>query len=211
MNSIKLSFKDKLVYSIIISILLGYYLRLNNDKERKELENIFKQILTKYDRKYANYMEILNKEEIFIFQKIVTDNNIKPNRDILDCLFSLFVCICTKIPIFIIGKPGCSKSLSVGLINKAMKGNLSNDSFLKNFPKIITFNVRGTNFNTPEEIKNVFNNARKIIKNNNYEEVMVPLVYYDQIDFADGSPHNPLCILHEELENKLYEENEQVA
>ena len=41
---------------------------------------------------------------------------IAKNKVLLENLFTLFVCVYSKIPLFIVEKPGCSKSLSVQLL-----------------------------------------------------------------------------------------------
>ena len=38
------------------------------------------------------------------------------NKALLENLFTLFVCVYSKIPLFIVEKPGCNKSLSVQLL-----------------------------------------------------------------------------------------------
>ena len=52
------------------------------------------------------------REQNYIADNIELEKGIAKNRALLENLFSLFVAINTKIPIFILGKPGCSKSLS---------------------------------------------------------------------------------------------------
>ena len=64
----------------------------------------------------------LTREEKYVLANMELEKGIAQNRAVLDNTFSLFVAINNKIPIFIVGKPGCSKSLSVQLINKSMKG-----------------------------------------------------------------------------------------
>ena len=56
------------------------------------------------------------------------EKGIAKNRALLENLFTLFVCVNSKIPLFIVGKPGCSKSLSVQLLFKTMKGNSSDNT-----------------------------------------------------------------------------------
>ena len=41
---------------------------------------------------------------------------IAKNKALLENLFTLFVSVYSKIPLFIVEKPGCSKSLSVQLL-----------------------------------------------------------------------------------------------
>ena len=60
-----------------------------------------------------------------LIDNFTIEKGIAKNRILLENLFALFVCINIKIPIIICGKPGCSKSLSVKLIDMAMKGKKS--------------------------------------------------------------------------------------
>jgi hypothetical protein len=54
--------KDEFISSIILAIFLCYYLRINNNQDRKELEVILNQILSTFDKKYSNFLEIVLKE-----------------------------------------------------------------------------------------------------------------------------------------------------
>ena len=53
-------------------------------------------------------------------------------------LFLMFVCIINKIPLFLSGNPGCSKTLSVNLIINALHGKDSKDELLKLYPNVYT-------------------------------------------------------------------------
>ena len=134
---INLTKKDIQIYSIILSVFVCYYLRIPYNIERKELAEILSKILEKYDKNYGDFLDLPIKEEEFIAENIEMKSGIAKNRALLDNLFALFVAINTKVPIFIVGKPGSSKSLSVQLIYKAMRGNSSNKLFFKNYPKIV--------------------------------------------------------------------------
>lgn len=43
----------------------------------------------------------------------------------------MIVCIENRIPLFVVGKPGSSKSLSKAMVTDAMKGNRSKDELFK--------------------------------------------------------------------------------
>jgi hypothetical protein len=49
-------------------------------------------------------------------------DGIAMNESLLENVFVLLVCILNKIPVFLVGKPGCSKSLSFQLIVSNLKG-----------------------------------------------------------------------------------------
>ena len=69
----------------------------------------------------------------FISDKIEIPIGIAKNNVLLENLFSIFCAINTRIPLFIVGKNGYSKSLSVQLIYKSMKVHLLKMFFLKIF------------------------------------------------------------------------------
>ena len=62
-----------------------------------------------------DFLDLPINEELYVINNIELENGIAKNRALLDNIFSLFIAINNKVPIFIAGKPGCSKSLSVQL------------------------------------------------------------------------------------------------
>ena len=163
-----LSEKDIKLFSINLSIYLGYYLRLTDITEENQdglRKILFKKLNDIFEKKSGfNFLLIPEKEENFIADNVELETGIAKNRALLENLFSLFVAINTKIPIFIIGKPGCSKSLSVQLINNAMKGNSSTNPFFRKYPKMYVSTFQGALNSTSEGVKEVFDKAREILK-----------------------------------------------
>jgi len=162
------------------------------------------EILNKCDNKFKfiDFLEISNKEEEYIIKNIQLEKGIAKNRALLDNIFSLFVAINNKVPIFIVGKPGCSKSLSVQLINKSMKGSTSNTSLFKSFPKIMLSSYQGSMGSTSEGVENVFRIARNKLKNLKEEDKKnnISMIFFDEMGLAEHSPNNPLKVIHSELE-----------
>lgn len=48
----------------------------------------------------------------------------------------MLVCILNYIPLFVVGKPGASKSLSANILAASMRGAASASEFLRRFPAI---------------------------------------------------------------------------
>ncbi|PRP74582.1 hypothetical protein PROFUN_14871 [Planoprotostelium fungivorum] len=67
----------------------------------------------------------------------ISFSGIALNTALLENVFPLLVCILNRIPIFLVGKPGCSKSLSMQLINANLRGS---DSTSKLFKKLFLHN-----------------------------------------------------------------------
>ena len=196
------------VYGIILSIFVSYYLRITNKEQRNglciEMNNIFKSFDKLYKEK--DFLELPLKEEKFIINNIKIDKGIAKNRALLENIFSLFVAINTNVPIFIVGKPGCSKSLSVQLLIKSMLGKNSDSSLFKNLPKIMLYSYQGSISSTSKGVENVFNKARnehlKLDEENKRNNI--PLIFFDEMGLAEHSPNNPLKVIHSELE---YDQN----
>ena len=204
------------IYSINLSIFVCYYLRITIKEQRKELEIKLNNILKEFGDKFIlkDFLDLPLKEEKFIINNITLDKGIAKNRALLENIFSLFVAINSKVPIFIVGKPGCSKSLSMQLITKSMQGTASEKPFFKKLPKNIIHSYQGSLASTSKGVENVFNKARetlKQLKESNNKEQVISLIYFDEMGLAEHSPHNPLKVIHSELEYDQNEGDKKVA
>ena len=80
------------------------------------------------------------------------------NKTLKENLFSLFTCILSKIPIFIIGKPGCSKSIAMEILYDSLKND-----FFKDFPELIYIYFQGSINTTSKEIEEGFKKVKNLI------------------------------------------------
>ena len=62
--------------------------------------------------------------------------NIAHNVALRENVFMMTVCVELRIPLFVVGKPGSSKSLAKSIIAESMKGQNSKKNFLKNFKTV---------------------------------------------------------------------------
>ena len=196
------------INGIILSIFVSYYLRIADKKNREVLHKKMNEIYQNFDKLYKekDFLELPLREQQYIINNIKIDKGIAKNRALLDNIFSLFVAINTNVPIFIVGKPGCSKSLSVQLLIKSMLGNTSNNSLFKKLPKVLVYSYQGSMSSTSKGVENVFNKARsdhqKLEEENKSNNI--PLIFFDEMGLAEHSPNNPLKVIHSELE---YDQN----
>ena len=124
-----------------------------------------------------------------------------------DNIFLIFVAINLNIPIFIIGKPGSSKTLSVNLIEKEMDGKDSKKQFFKKYPAIYRTWFQGSESTSPQEVNNLFTNIeQKAIKNkkknNDFYAGQLPiyLIFFDEFGLCEISDKKPLNILNFKFE-----------
>ena len=206
-NYSKLTDYEIKLYSINLSIYLDYYLRLTDINEKNDINNeggLRKTLCEKLNEIFMkkskiDFLAIPKREEHFIADNVELEKGIAKNRALLENLFSLFVSINTRVPIFILGKPGCSKSLSIQLISNAMKGKTSNNPFFKKFPKMYVSTYQGALNSNSEGVIDVFKKARKILESKENKE-KISTFYFDEMGLAEHSPHNPLKVIHSELE-----------
>ena len=158
---------DIYTHSLCLCLYFCYYIRLSNNKLRKELE---KEIKNFKMFKGKSYFDIIQKEKLFIASKVKIPLGIAKNSTLLENIFVLFVCIVNKIPLIICGKPGTSKSLSFQILYDSMKGDRSEDEFFHNYPELLVFSYQGSKTSTSEAIEKVFKKARKCLEKNKDKE-----------------------------------------
>jgi E3 ubiquitin-protein ligase RNF213 len=64
-------------------------------------------------------------------------SDIAVNQALKENIFAIIPCIINKMPIFICGKPGCSKSLAISLIFANLKGQKSVDEYFKKLQEFV--------------------------------------------------------------------------
>ena len=203
---------DKVILGISQS--KTFYIITDNET-RREFEILMNETIRKNypSFQFTTFLDIPQREELFVVNNIDLEKGIAKNRALLDNIFSLFVAINNKVPIFIVGKPGCSKSLSVQLINKSMKGSSSNKMLFKELPKIILNSYQGSMGSTSQGVENVFKKARKALEKLTDEDRKnnISMIFFDEMGLAEHSPNNPLKVIHSELEYDLNEGAKKVA
>ena len=198
-------------YSIILSVFICYYLRLSKKEDREEYTKMMDKIFLKYFE--INFLDIPIREEKYIIDNMEIPQGIAKNTALLNNIFVLFVCVTAKIPLFIVGKPGCSKSLSVQLLFKSMKGEFSNNILFKSLPKLIINSYQGSLTSTSKGILKIFEKARNFLKHLSDDELnkYISMVYLDEMGLAEHSPNNPLKVIHSELEYDLNDGRNKIA
>ncbi|MES1921671.1 hypothetical protein MHBO_003200 [Bonamia ostreae] len=62
--------------------------------------------------------------------------NIAKNKALVENVFMMAICIELQIPLFLVGKPGSSKSLAKTIISDAMQGMSSHTNVYKTLKKV---------------------------------------------------------------------------
>ena len=150
--------------------------------------------------------------------------NIAKNIALRENVFMMAVCIELRIPLFLVGKPGSSKSLAKSIVTDSMLGRSSEKDLLKEFKQVellvchlLTwytllslvvssvaqvqmFSYQCSQLSTPESVIEIFNTAQKFQKKQDKTK-NVSVVVLDEVGLAEDSPNMPLKALHPLLED----------
>ena len=63
-------------------------------------------------------------------------DNIARNAALRENVFMMAICVELRIPLFLVGKPGSSKSLAKSIISESMRGKDSKNDLLKKFKEV---------------------------------------------------------------------------
>jgi hypothetical protein len=187
----------------LMALLLCYYFRLRTPSQRKDyinlIDNALKSILTKNAATRNLLMEMLRYEQLKLVDGMELPSGTAKNQALIDNIFVLLVCIVNRIPVILCGKPGCSKSSAIQIVISNLKGKRSEQVYFRSLPELVAISYQGSQNCTSESIINVFQRAKKYLKSKSATELL-PVVVFDEIGLAELSPHNPLKVLHSELE-----------
>ena len=147
--------------------------------------------------------DILN--EIIICQKlfinaIQLEKNIGRNEALRENVFMMIICFELRIPLFLVGKPGSSKSLAKTIVADAMQGKNSKSDLLKKLKEAHVLSFQCSATTDAIGIEKVFGRCAKLQKNKPMDK-FVAVVVLDEIGLAEDSPRMPLKVLHPLLEN----------
>ena len=111
----------------------------------------------------------------------------------------MIICFVTQTPLFLCGKPGSSKSLSLSLVLKNFNGKSSKSKLLRRMPEFRQLFYQCSEYSTSEGFERIFNKAESFAKRKEFENSIIVLIF-EEIGLAELSPNNPLKVLHSRLE-----------
>jgi hypothetical protein len=194
--------------SIILGLVVCYHSSLQDLDARRLYRNLIRKLFMHTDTtKTTNIVddetdwiqtEILKCQHIFL-DEIELNTNIARNSALLENVFLMTICVELRIPLFLVGKPGSSKSLARTIVAQAMQGKNSKSEFYKELKEAYFVNFQCSPLTTPEMIKNAFREAAKFQENKNLD-TSVAVVNLDEVGLAEASDSMPLKTLHPLLE-----------
>lgn len=196
-NCAQLSEDHKTLKCLILAVGVCYYPSLVAKEEY--LAEICVHFPRQLNSAEALQNEISSCQEFFL-QNIQTRETIAKNIALKENVFLMVVCIELRIPLFLVGKPGSSKSLAKTVVADAMQGQNSHCELFRKLKQVHMVSFQCSPHSSPEGIIGTFRNCARFQKDKNMDEY-VSVVVLDEIGLAEDSPQMPLKTLHPLLED----------
>ncbi|XP_049419183.1 E3 ubiquitin-protein ligase rnf213-beta isoform X2 [Epinephelus fuscoguttatus] len=196
-NCSRLSATHKTLKCLILSVGVCYYPSLV--AKELYLSKICQYFPEPLNSPAALQEEISSCQDLFL-KNIQTRETIAKNIALKENVFLMVVCIELRIPLFLVGKPGSSKSLAKTVVADAMQGQNSHCELFKKLKQVHMVSFQCSPHSSPEGIIGTFRNCARFQKDKNMDEY-VSVVVLDEIGLAEDSPQMPLKTLHPLLED----------
>ncbi|KAF4115229.1 hypothetical protein G5714_002718 [Onychostoma macrolepis] len=187
--------RNPILWSLIMAVGVCYHACLED--KQKYRENICKYLTETYDPMKV-MQEISVIQDLFL-SGVPLGETIARNNALKENVFMMVICIELKIPLFLVGKPGSSKSLSKTLVADGMQGQAAHSDLFKNLKQIHLVSFQCSPHSTPDGIINTFKQSARFQEGKNLSEY-VSVVVLDEIGLAEDSQKMPLKTLHPLLE-----------
>ncbi|XP_062293931.1 E3 ubiquitin-protein ligase rnf213-alpha isoform X2 [Scomber scombrus] len=187
--------RDPVLWSLVMAIGVCYHACLENkDKYRQKIS---RSLPAAYSP--AKVMQEISLMQDLLLSGVPMGDTIARNGALKENVFMMVLCIELRIPLFLVGKPGSSKSLSKTLVADAMQGQAAHSDLYKMLKQIHLVSFQCSPHSTPEGIINTFKQCGRFQEGKNLDEY-ISVVVLDEIGLAEDSPKMPLKTLHPLLE-----------
>lgn len=187
--------RDPVLWSLVMAIGVCYHACL--EKKDKYRQRVSKSLPQPYSA--ARVMQEISLLQDLLLSGVPMGDTIARNSALKENVFMMVLCIELRIPLFLVGKPGSSKSLSKTLVADAMQGQAAHSNLFKKLKQIHLVSFQCSPHSTPEGIINTFKQCGRFQEGKNLNEY-ISVVVLDEIGLAEDSPKMPLKTLHPLLE-----------
>nr|XP_046247516.1 E3 ubiquitin-protein ligase rnf213-alpha-like isoform X2 [Scatophagus argus] len=196
--------KNRVIWSLVMATGVCYQSCLEN---KSLYQRAISPLLPhEYNIKRVN-QEIQLMQDLLL-NGVPMGKTIARNEALKENFFMMVICVELRIPLFIVGKPGSSKSLSKTLVADAMQGPASHSELYKRLKQIHLVSFQCSPHSTPEGIISTFKQCARFQEKKNLDEY-ISVVVLDEIGLAEDSPKMPLKTLHPLLEEGCVDDEPQ--
>ncbi|MBN3286120.1 RN213 ligase, partial [Polyodon spathula] len=187
--------RNEIVWSLVMAVGVCYHACL--EKKDKYRNKICAHLPKSYHP--STVLQEISLMQDLLLSGVPLGKTIARNSALKENVFMMVICIELRIPLFLVGKPGSSKSLAKTLVADAMQGQAAHSDLYKELKQIHLVSFQCSPHSTPEGIINTFKQCARFQEGKNLKEY-VSVVVLDEIGLAEDSTKMPLKTLHPLLE-----------
>ncbi|XP_012308178.2 E3 ubiquitin-protein ligase RNF213 isoform X2 [Aotus nancymaae] len=195
--------RDPVLWSLMLAIGVCYHASLEKkDSYRKAIASFFPK---PYNDSRLLLDEITRVQDLFL-DGVPLRKTIAKNLALKENVFMMVVCIELKIPLFLVGKPGSSKSLAKTIVADAMQGPAAHSDLFRSLKQVHLVSFQCSPHSTPQGIVGTFRQCARFQQGKDLQQY-VSVVVLDEVGLAEDSPKMPLKALHPLLEDGCIEDD----
>lgn len=183
------------------ALALVYYFRLDSLNRVRYAKRITPDVIGRIAWfQNRDFQTVLSDEIEELCGAFEIPPGVAMNRSLKENLFMLFLCIMTSTPLILVGKPGSSKTLAVSIIRDSLSemniGKVQQLGLPVQCIHIISFQC--SKQSRAEGIRKRWEQA---LGHQLRDERVRLVLLLDEVGLAEHSPHRPLKVLHQLLED----------
>ncbi|XP_053396018.1 E3 ubiquitin-protein ligase rnf213-alpha-like [Mercenaria mercenaria] len=191
---------EDITRSLVLALGVCYHACLKNRNEYREyIAQFFRAPCQISGGAEQIRREIECCQDVFL-DHVQLEDNIARNMALKENVFMMVVCIELRIPLFLVGKPGSSKSLAKTIVSDAMQGNAARKALFREMKQAQMVSFQCSPLSTPDGIVGTFRQCAQFQKDKDLD-TFVSIVVLDEVGLAEDSPRMPLKTLHPLLED----------
>uniref|UniRef100_H0WTB7 E3 ubiquitin-protein ligase RNF213 n=1 Tax=Otolemur garnettii TaxID=30611 RepID=H0WTB7_OTOGA len=195
--------RDPVLWSLVLAVGVCYHASLEKkDSYRKAICGFFRE---PYNDSKIILDEITRTQDLFL-NGVPLRTTIAKNLALKENVFMMVICIELKIPLFLVGKPGSSKSLAKTIVADAMQGQAAYSDLFRNLKQVHLVSFQCSPHSTPQGIIGTFKQCARFQQGRDLQQY-VSVVVLDEVGLAEDSPKMPLKALHPLLEDGCIEDD----
>uniref|UniRef100_A0A4X1UID3 E3 ubiquitin-protein ligase RNF213 n=1 Tax=Sus scrofa TaxID=9823 RepID=A0A4X1UID3_PIG len=195
--------RDPVLWSLVLAVGVCYHASLETKEAYREA--VCRLFPEPYNDSRVILDEITRTQDLFL-NGVPLRKTIAKNLALKENVFMMVVCIELKIPLFLVGKPGSSKSLAKTIVADAMQGQAAHSDLFRSLKQVHLVSFQCSPHSTPQGIIGTFKQCARFQQGKDLEQY-VSVVVLDEVGLAEDSPKMPLKALHPLLEDGCIEDD----
>uniref|UniRef100_A0A673V8K9 E3 ubiquitin-protein ligase RNF213 n=1 Tax=Suricata suricatta TaxID=37032 RepID=A0A673V8K9_SURSU len=195
--------RDPVLWSLVLAVGVCYHASL------EQREPYWRAICRLFPKPYSDSKVLLEEvtrvQDLFL-NGVSLRKTIARNLALKENVFMMVICIELKIPLFLVGKPGSSKSLAKTIVADAMQGPAAHSDLFRRLKQVHLVSFQCSPHSTPQGIISTFRQCARFQQGKDLQQY-VSVVVLDEVGLAEDSPKMPLKTLHPLLEYGCIEDD----